>query len=202
MGAVGQKAVVEVARKMGFYPKRVQIGDRMETRWSCTCASCGKERSWGWENNTSPRFMVQNINRAGWSHDSKRGPICDDCTKEASTRMSNKIDSINPKLQRKVFSLLDDHFDEDKRLYRAGWSDKKIAEAAETSEQFVATLRRGAYGELAEDPAVSALKGEIALLEQTAKQIEDELLNRMTELSQQITALHTRLDTYAMKRVA
>lgn len=197
-----QKHLVEDAAKVGFYPTRIATGGRPATRWACKCAKCGTERVWGWEPGTSPTFMIQNLSRNGWTHD-KRGPICDSCTNdEHQEKKVSKIEPMNPKLQRKVFALLDDHFDEDKRLYRSGWSDKKIAEAADTSEQFVESLRRGAYGELAEDPAISALKGEIALLSQEAKRVGDELLNRMTEIEGKITQLYQRIQTYEQKRVA
>lgn len=198
----GQSALVAAAEKIGVYTKRVQIGDRMVTRWACKCAACGTERVWGWENNTSTRFMLQNMNGAGWTQD-KRGLICDSCTEaEKKDRKMSKIDSINPKLQRKVFNLLDDHFDEDRRLYRSGWSDKKIAEAAETSEQFVITLRRGAYGELAEDPAVTALRAEITALSEEMRLLADTTMEQMGKIEEKITQLHVRLNTYEQKRVA
>lgn len=114
----------------------------------------------------------------------------------------SKIEAVaNPKLQRKVYALLDDHFDEDRRLYKAGWSDKKIAETAETSEQYVASVRRGAYGELAEDPMVTAIRNEIDALDKHAKSMTDTLLNEMAKVEQKITALNTRLDGLAMKKV-
>lgn len=196
-----QKHLIEDAARYGFYPTRIATGGRPATRWACRCAKCGTERVWGWEPGTSPEFMVQNSSRNGWTHD-KRGPICDSCSDdEKQERRVSKIEPMNPKLQRKVFALLDDHFDEERRLYRSGWSDKKVAEAADTSEQFVISLRRGGYGELAEDPAISALKGEIALLSQEAKTVADELMDRMGKIEEKITQLHGRLNTYELKKV-
>lgn len=199
-----QQTLVQDAEKIGVHARRVRVGDRMETRWVCSCAKCNKEQVWGWNSRTSPSFMIQNMVRAGWSHD-KRGPICDVCTADEATghKKMSKVDTIpNPKLQRKVFALLDDHFDEDTRLYRTGWNDKKIAEEAQTSEQFVQTLRRGAYGELAEDPAITAIRAEITALSNEAKQVADEMMDRMGKIEEKITALHTRLNTYELKRVA
>lgn len=198
---MAQKHLIEDAAKYGFYPTRVATGGRPATRWACKCAKCDTERVWGWEPGTSPEFMIQNSARNGWSHD-KRGPICDKCNDaEKQEKKVSKIEPMNPKLQRKVFALLDDHFDEDKRLYRSGWSDKKIAEAADTSEQFVISLRKGAYGELAEDPAITALRGEIAALSQEAKTVADELMDRMGKIEEKITQLHSRLNTYELKKV-
>jgi len=201
---MSQHDLMQDAEKIGVYKKRLQVGDRMETRWACKCAKCGKEQTWGWNPNTSPTFMIQNIEKAGWSHD-KRGPICDACTadeKNGRKKMS-KVDTIpNPKIQRDVYRLLDDYFDEETRLYRNGWTDKKIAAEAKTSEQFVITLRRGAYGELAEDPAITAIRADITALSNEAKAIADQMIERMGEIEAKITQLHQRLNTYEMKRVA
>ena len=198
-------AIREQAAALGFTLKRIQPGPqggRPATRWSCTCSKCGHEGTFAWAVNTSPAYMVQNIEQAGWFH-SRRQRICPNCIEEAKeARKMNKIEPVsNPKLQRKVFALLDDHFDEDRKLYKAGWSDKKVAEAADTSEQFVINVRRGAYGELAEDPAVTAIRAEIDELRREAHSMSDELLDRMGKIEDKITQLHTRLDGYAMKKV-
>lgn len=199
------EALIKEAGKAGFYLKRTQVGDRMEPRWTSKCICCGTERTWNWGPNYATVSQIKNAELAGWSH-SKRGLTCDECVEkeqQARRKMSSKIENLpNPKLQRKVFALLDDHFDEDKRLYRNGWTDKKIAEEAQTSEQFVATLRKGAYGELAEDPAVTALRAEIEALYAEAHKMSDELLERMAKIETKITQLHSRLDGYEQKRVA
>lgn len=197
------EALIKDAGKAGFYLKRTQVGDRMEPRWTSKCTCCGTERTWNWGPNYATISMIQCAEMAGWSH-SKREFLCEPCAEKAQkARRKMKIENIpNPKIQRDVYRLLDDHFDESTRLYRNGWTDKKVAEAAKTSEQFVITLRRGAYGELAEDPAITALKGEMASLEQEAKRIEDDLLNKMAEISEKITKLHERINSYELKRVA
>lgn len=200
--APGQKALVADAATINVHPKRIHFGDRMAIKWVSTCQCCETERAWGWPDNTSTRFMLQNMERAGWTYDKKLGLVCDVCNEKAASKEMSKVDSINPKLQRKVFNLLDDHFDEDKRLYRAGWSDKKIADEAQTSEQFVTSLRKGAYGELAEDPAITMIRADINALSNEAKAIADQMLNRMGEIEAKITQLRERLEGYAHKRVA
>lgn len=70
----------------------------------------------------------------------------------------------DPKLMRKVYNLLDDHFNETTRLYDEGWNDAKIAEAVELSEVAIAKIRVAAYGELADDPKLVALRSEIVAL--------------------------------------
>lgn len=198
------EALIKEAGKAGFYLKRTQVGDRMEPRWTSKCTCCGTERTWNWGPNYATISMIQGAEAAGWSH-GKREFLCEPCAEKAQQarrKMTTKVEPMNPKLQRKVFALLDDHFDEDKRLYRSGWSDKKIAEEAQTSEQFVQTLRKGAYGELAEDPAVTALRAEINALTDEAKALEDMLLDQLSKIEQKITQLHSRLNGYEQKRVA
>jgi phosphoserine phosphatase len=73
-------------------------------------------------------------------------------------------------IMRRVITLLNDHFDMDKRLYRSGWSDELIAKTAETSPEFVVTFRRSAYGELAEDPMISKLRDDVAALRELFEQ--------------------------------
>lgn len=192
--------LLEAAAKEGFYIKRIATGGRPATRWACKCAKCDKEQVWGWDAGTSPEFMIKNLRREKWTHD-KRGPICDTCTNdEKSEKRVSKLEPLsNPKLQRKVFALLNDHFDEERRLYKSGWSDKKIAEAADTSEHYVASVRCEAYGELAEDPAITAMKAEIDALASEAKTVADEMMERMGQIEAKITQLYTRLDGYALK---
>lgn len=198
------EALIKEAGKAGFYLKRTQVGDRMEPRWTSKCICCGTERTWNWGPNYATVSQIKGAEQVGWSHD-KRGLTCNECVEkeQKARRKMSKIENIpNPKIQRDVYRLLDDYFDEETRLYRNGWTDKKIAAEAKTSEQFVVTLRRGAYGELAEDPALTALRIEMAELEKVAKVIEDDLLNRMAEISDKITKLHERINSYELKRVA
>lgn len=193
------------ATALGFYPKRISTGGpgRPAKRWACKCSVCSSEATFGWSSYIPPDMMAKNAQQAGWGYRHKK-LVCPTCiSAEKDERMSNKIDTVaNPKLQRKVFNLLDEHFNEETRLYDAGWSDKKVAEAAQTSEQYVISLRKGAYADLAEDPAITALRGEVADLENKSKTLTDALMTTVDEIEKKIAALNTRLDTYAMKKAS
>lgn len=201
----GVQNKLEDAAALGFYPVRVSTGGpgRPATRWACKCTMCNAETSFGWSGFIPPEMMAKNAQQAGWEYRHKK-LVCPTCiASEKEGKMATKIETVaNPKLQRKVFALLDDHFNETTRLYAAGWSDKKVAEAAETSEQYVASVRKGAYGELAEDPAITAIRNEIAELNTKREKLGDEMLAKLTEMGEKITQLHVRLDGYAMKKAS
>lgn len=175
-------------------------------RWSCKCVACGDEHITRFKPMTDIARVKAAIEQEGWAFPRNK-PVCPTCIAAAKKvrQMGNttKIETVvNPKLQRKVYALLDDHFNETTKLYVNGWSDKKIAEAAETSEQFVASVREEAYGKLAEDPAITAIRNEIADLEAARVKLGDDLLAKVTEIGEKVTALHKRLDSFAMKKVS
>lgn len=70
----------------------------------------------------------------------------------------------DPKIARLIYASLDEHFDEVRRLYRSGWSDERIAKEIETSPVIVSRIRAAAYGELAEDPKITALRDDLELI--------------------------------------
>lgn len=204
MGVTSMRAE---ANKIGFQLKSVDTGNSTIARWACTCSKCGIEHVTSHKAfNTTPELLSKTIQSQGWEYQ-RRQLVCPTCIAKAKEekKMSNvttKIEAANPKLQRKVFALLDDHFNETTGFYEVGWSDKKIAESAQTSEQYVANLRKGAYRDLAEDPAITALRGEIADLEARSKTLTDALMTTVDEIEKKIAALNTRLDGYAMKKVS
>lgn len=175
-------------------------------RWSCKCVACGDEHITRFKPMTDIARVKAAIEQEGWAFPRNK-PVCPTCIAAAkkARQMSNvttKIETANPKLQRKVFALLDDHFNEMTGFYEAGWSDKKVAETAQTSEQYVANLRNGAYRALAEDPAITAIRNEISDLENRSKALTDALMTTVDEIEKKIAALNVRLDSFAMKKVS
>ena len=70
----------------------------------------------------------------------------------------------DPKIARKIFACLDEVFDDSKRLYRDGETDDAVAKKLGVSLEIVTNIRRTAYGELAENPAISKLGEDVAML--------------------------------------
>lgn len=69
----------------------------------------------------------------------------------------------SPKISHAVFQTLDSIFDSEKRLYRNGYTDQRVAKECGTSEDVVAYLRYETFGALAEDPRISAIRDDVEL---------------------------------------
>ena len=96
----------------------------------------------------------------------------------------------NPIIMRRVITLLNDQFDMKTRLYREGWSDERVAKDAETSPDYVTTLRRSAYGELAEDPMITKARDDIGALKSL---LETEIIKLRATFEAQIKELDYKL---------
>lgn len=203
---VSFEVMVADARREGFYRSRdlvTHIG-----RWATKCETCGAERIWNIGDNAPIEALRQFRTKAGWQvHKGKC--TCPTCVNEAKmSKIANAPTANNNsaaletsmKLQRKVYTMLDEHFDEDKRLYRDGWSDKKIADAVGTAPVYVETVRRAAYGELAEDPILTALKKDIGSLGQRIADTQEELLKKFDELEKKHAELKARTDNLALRK--
>ena len=73
------------------------------------------------------------------------------------------VNAPDPKIAKRIYRKLDEVFDEDKRRFATGWTDEKIAKEIGTSPELVTRIRREAYGELAEDPAIVTLRDDIIM---------------------------------------
>jgi len=188
------------AKRIGFY--RVHDLGSGRLKWACRCIQCDKEQAWGWASDTSPNFMQQNSSHHGWEH-TRKGPVCPTCAQKGKDKMTAPTitKAPDPKLQRKVFALLEDHFDEEAKLYRDNWSDERIAKEVGASAVFVETIRRGAYGELAEDPRVTAMRKDIASLGQEISDMQTTLLAKLDELEKKQTELNSRVTNLAFRGV-
>lgn len=91
------------------------------------------------------------------------------------------------KIARRVYGLLDDHFDDQKRVYRPSWSDAAVADAAKTSEELVARIRREAYGELAEDPFVTNAKRDMRKISNDVQTFTNLMQNEVAAKSKELT---------------
>lgn len=92
----------------------------------------------------------------------------------------------NPKIVVKVITMLNEHFDLEKRLYHSGWSDERIAREAGTSLIFVVGYREDAYAKLAEDPEMTKLRDDIRALEELQAQHVTEFGRKLSDLKAQV----------------
>lgn len=99
----------------------------------------------------------------------------------------------NLKITHTVFQLLDSIFDRNKRLYRSGYSDARVAKDAGTTEDVVAALRVEVYGTLAEDPRIQSVKDDIALLEMQQAELNKNFERSISDLNSRVEQLRSNL---------
>lgn len=97
-----------------------------------------------------------------------------------------------PKISRDVFQSLEAVFDGEKRLYRSGYTDQRVARDCGTSEEVVAYLREGAFGALAEDPRLTSLRDDLELLAMDAAE-------KFAALQKSLGELRSRVEQIARK---
>lgn len=91
-----------------------------------------------------------------------------------------------PKITHAVFQHLDDVFDAEKRLYKAGYTDQRVAKDCGTTEEIVAYLRYETFGQLAEDPRYSAMRDDIELLRMESAETFAKLQKNLGELQSRL----------------
>lgn len=171
--------------------------------WVVVCKVCKKEHRARWSPSTPPEAMVKSLRAKGWQIGNGHDPVCN-CVKNRRQKMgaselrngtaltvvgSDPKSQTQAKLNRAIFGLLEDHFDDEKRLYREGWSDARVAKETGASESFVTSTRAMAFGDLAEDPKITALRDDIQLatmeLDDCRKRL-DGLASRVDKLAGKI----------------
>jgi AraC-like DNA-binding protein len=163
--------------------------------WRVVCAKCNAASDHGWGAETSPSIMVSNLRRAGWIIGRRKDPICPNCQKQEKTMTKSTTAAQigpDPRIARKIYNKLDEYFDENTRRYSSGWSDEKIAKEIGASPDLVARIRRDAYGELAEDPAITQIKDEFGYVRLEFEEAMAALSKQFNEkLSRLEASLHT-----------
>ena len=160
-------------------------------KWKVTCGSCQEAQLYGWPIDTHPRTLVSKLRQRGWNLELHHTPVCKSCQKEAA--MTKPTTGPDLKLARRIYSLLDENFHEGSRLYRDGWNDERVAKEADAALDVVVKFRREAYGELAEDPALQALRDDLAILRMEVEDIREKFKVALTPLEARIDELIMRI---------
>lgn len=213
MSSPVRERIADEAAEFGF--RLVRLADRRSDNiggnphaqaWEIACSGCRAAYKAAWGPDTSPSLMVRNMHKKGWDVRAKRAPLCPTCIRQRKVIPMNTRASgahagasaplavamnvaVSAKITRTVFSILEDRFDEAKRLYRDGWTDERTAKEAGTTVEIVQRLRREAFGELAEDPRVTAFKDDLALLRLDIEQAMLALGRRCDEMASRLTGL-------------
>jgi hypothetical protein len=178
--------------------------------YSAECGNCHDVRTRSWGNAAPVDLVEKGFKSLGWRLKAGKSPVCAACLKEDHVALTIVHDrkslpdlppaTENHKLNRRVYALLDDHFDEEKKLYRPGWDDAAIATSADTSIMNVERIRRGAYGELAENPMVQSLKDDIELTRMELDELSKVFDGRITSMHAKLAELKTQAEKLIIKK--
>lgn len=193
-------AIIEEAAEFGIGRTPYEAGT--PSKWFVTC-KCGTTEYFGCPAETQPHATVAKIRKRGWRISERQSPVCKLCAiKERPVKQDHITWNTNPKIARKVYALLDDHFNEETKLYRSGWNDDKIAAEIQTSVEVVTRIREEAYGKLAEDPALQALRDDIELVRMETIELQTQFNTNVATMLDKLSDLEKRLvETTAKKAV-
>lgn len=96
--------------------------------------------------------------------------------------------TLSPALMRRVFGMLEEHFDGVSGQYAAGWSDRKISETANVPMVHVSRIREEAFGPIKADPELQAIRAE-----------QERISKAMEKLMDDHYAVGKRIEAYASK---
>jgi len=162
--------------------------------WVAKCGHCHRELTRKCESYASPEAVAKKmIADDNWTIKRGKVPRCDVCNgytrrRQPPSRLTladeiaarcqhpaplnppRKDELVaatigpDPKIRFKVNILLGEHFDADKRLYHADWSDARIAKELDVNPDIVGSLRKEVFGELAEDPMMTQFRRDMEAL--------------------------------------
>lgn len=174
--------IEEEALKWGF--KKVQRDGvtNKPAHWTIQCDECERVVEHTWDARTSPEIMVRNMRNAHWDVTYKGKARCPTCINKRESVVNKPLQNAGPdlKIARKIYAALDDHFNDEKKLYFPGWDDQRIAKELAVSPELVIRIRKEAYGELAESPEISMLRDDVELLKMELKEQLDTIIADLT----------------------
>jgi hypothetical protein len=213
----GQNAVLQLEADAAHYGVIRSTDKDGRRHFLVTCGQCNRQQNTFNSTFDHVDEILSHFRKQGWQFDYKVSPYCTpQCqrsakkAKQAEEREKKRVEEMNhkpqapplpapvaapsmigpnPKIVVKVITMLNEHFDLEKRLYRSGWSDERIAKEADTSLSFVMGYREDAYAKLAEEPAATKLREDIQALEDLQAQ-------HVAEINAKIAELKARLDKW------
>jgi len=98
------------------------------------------------------------------------------------------------KATRRVFQLLEDHFDEAEGRYKEGWGDDKIAKETGLSITAVHDHRVAAFGRIKPPSELKELKRELEEVQRLYLKSDEEFKASVNRLKAKIKALEAKYD--------
>lgn len=160
----------------------VHIGDERSTasvfskvfadgrqRVAITCSRCQFQETHGSSVGIPAARVAKNFRSKGWDVDRKcRVAICPGCLREESI-VKQSPEAI--RAQAKLFAMLEEHYDPEKKRFRTDWSDDKVSKACGLSVDQVSVTRESLYGPMI-DPVVAKAEAEIDRIQAQLTELE------------------------------
>lgn len=182
---------------------------------------CGKEDNWFNSTLDEATEAVTHFTKKGWLFKRKNPTFCSpECMKAAKLEKEIVVQKptlppppkpqtttaipVAPipaigsdiRLTLRVGAMIEDHFNRDIRRFHDNWSDERVAKESGASLDFAIRVRKEAFGELAQDPAISKLHEDVVAI----KDLLDQENKRHSEWRSAMEAQIKELD-YKLQRL-
>src|SRR5215472_14501143 len=157
MGTKHSQSYMQIEAELAHHGIRNINDGSGRRRWEATCGYCGKSSDFFRSDFIDAAQIINHFGRQLWVMARNRSPYCSrECAKAARIEKEQKEQKTmaspiappkpngagpNPIIMVRVITLLNDQFDKDKRLYRNGYTDERVAKETEASPEFVIKLR-------------------------------------------------------------
>jgi len=140
----------------------VLVRENGRTRPAVVCSSCGATQSHGSTPGVPANTLANNFRKRGWEIDRRhRAATCPACLETIAMKLSP--DAI--RATHKLFELLEQHYDQERRRYREAWTDAAMAKECGLATDVVATHREALYGPMV-SPALLEAEAELDAVQQ------------------------------------
>lgn len=165
-----------------------------------TCDQCGVHDAWNLVKLPEPGVIKRHFTVRGW--DMKKSAKCPQCQENNRKR---KVTGIKPttseppkepseaakRAKRLIYQALEDYYDEQKKCYKNGKSDKAVADEVGASEAFVRQIREADFGPLVKPFSPEEIADYYNMM---AGSIH-ELSQALTGLKDSFVVIHDRTET-------
>jgi hypothetical protein len=146
-----------------------KVFENGQQRIAVVCSRCQSQDTQGASMGVPASRAAKNFRTRGWRIDRKcHEAVCPRCQEEESS-MKQSPEAI--RAQAKLYSLLEEHFDPEKKRYRLDWTDDKVSKACSLSVDQVSATREALYGPMV-DPAVAKAEAEIDRIQAQLTELE------------------------------
>lgn len=203
--------VTEASRILGLKgPFSVKV-DGHGFEYTLPCTHCGPV-SVHLAKRFPPDILPRKLEQAGWS--TKRKLLCPTCSTATKTvqqvivdtysdqgdeDMSNERSPAAKQMHVQVILWLHESFDTGTGRYKAGMSDEKIADETGASKEYVATVRKEHFGDLAEPTEIAGLREELLALRRKVSQIKTDADAAVKALEAEADAISQKIDGIVLR---